>query len=207
MFRHGFKPFRRCLGLNSWLHANGYLALKEGKTESREWFQDVDWSKTRAYALGLGGLFLNVKGREAKGIVEPGDVQALKTEIRTKLQKLPDPETGRTAISRVYEREEVHNGPYVENGPDLIIGYKVGYRTSWDSVTGVVSDQIFEDNKKRWSGDHCILPGAVPGVFFSNWKFEAHRPGLVDMAPTVLKLFGMEPPAYMDGKALEPKGK
>jgi predicted AlkP superfamily phosphohydrolase/phosphomutase len=180
---HGFKPFGRGVSLNSWLHANGYLALKDGKVESAEWFQDVDWERP-------------------KGIVGPDEAKPLKAEIAERLMKLVDPETGLPVISRIYDSVEVHRGPYVENGPDLIIGYREGYRVSWDSVTGKVGGAAVEDNEKCWSGDHCIDPELVPGVFFSNWKLEPDgTPGLVDMAPTVLTLFGVEPPEYMDGKA------
>jgi predicted AlkP superfamily phosphohydrolase/phosphomutase len=198
---HGFKPFRRGVSLNSWLHENGYLALKDGKAASAEWFQDVDWEKTKAYGLGLAGLFLNLSGRESKGIVGPEEAGPLKAEIADGLMKLVDPETGGPVVSRIYDREKVHRGPYVENGPDLIIGYHAGYRVSWDSVTGKVGGALVEENEKCWSGDHCIDPELVPGVFFSNWKLDGDgAPGLVDMAPTVLDLFGVEPPGYMDGK-------
>jgi predicted AlkP superfamily phosphohydrolase/phosphomutase len=200
---HGFKSFERGISLNSWLYENGYLALKDGKNESGEWFQDVDWERTKAYAMGLGGLFLNRKGREAKGVVGPEEAPRLKKEIAEKLEALADPGNGKRAIVRVHDRDEVYKGPYVENGPDLIVGYEVGYRASWDSVTGKVGGPVFEANTKCWSGDHCIEPARVPGVFFSNWKCPADHPGLLDMAPTVLRLLGVEPPAYMDGKSLD----
>jgi bisphosphoglycerate-independent phosphoglycerate mutase (AlkP superfamily) len=66
----------------------------------------------------------------------------------------------------------------------------------------VVSGPVFEDNVKPWSGDHCIDPRLVPGVFFCNRKVDAKEPSLIDIAPTALRLFGIEPPAYMDGRAL-----
>ncbi|MDH5744709.1 MAG: alkaline phosphatase family protein, partial [Candidatus Aminicenantes bacterium] len=71
MSDHGLKSFRRGVNTNSWLYLNGYLDLKDGKEESEEWFKDVDWEKTKAYGLGLGGIYINLKGREAKGIVSP----------------------------------------------------------------------------------------------------------------------------------------
>jgi len=198
---HGFKSFARCVNLNAWLHQNGYLTLKENKTESGDWFEDVDWSRTRAYTMGLNGLFLNLKGREREGIVAPGaDAETLKDELRTKLDGLVDPASGRVGITGVFDCDTVYAGPYVDNAPDLIVGYGDGYRASWDSVMGKVTSQIFEDNLKAWSGDHCIDPRLVPGVLFSNHKIAVEKPAIVDVAPTMLKLFGLAIPKHIDGK-------
>jgi len=203
MSDHGFKSFRRGVNLNTWLWLNGYLGLLEGKTGSGEWFKDVDWGKTRAYGLGLGGLYLNLKGREAKGIVAPGEeAKALKKELMTKLGGLRDEERGQTAINLVYDRDRIYAGPYRENAPDLIVGYAEGYRVSWDSVTGKVGRAAFEDNPKAWSGDHCIDPSVVPGVLFSTRSIQTASPSIMDIAPTVLELFGIQPPAHMDGRSL-----
>jgi predicted AlkP superfamily phosphohydrolase/phosphomutase len=199
---HGFRSFARCMNLNAWLHQNGYLALLPGKTESGDWFEDVDWSKTRAYTMGLNGLYLNLKGRERQGIVETGvEAEALKEELRAKLDGLIDPASGTVGISGVFNCEGIYAGPYAENSPDLIVGYAGGYRASWDSVMGKVTSQIFEDNLKAWSGDHCIDPRLVPGVLFSNQKIAEQKLALVDVAPTVLKMFGLALPSYFDGKA------
>ncbi len=198
---HGFKSFARCVNLNAWLHQNGYLALKPGKSESGDWFQDVDWSHTRAYTMGLNGLYLNLKGREREGIVEPGtESEALKNELRTKLNGLVDPASGGIGITGVFDCDAVFAGPYVDNAPDLIVGYGAGFRASWDSVTGRVTTQLFEDNTKAWSGDHCIDPRLVPGVLFCNRKIAEEKPAIVDVAPTILKLFGLGLPTYFDGK-------
>ena len=197
---HGFKSFARCVNLNAWLHQNGYLALKSGKTESGDWFEDVDWSRTRAYTMGLNGLYLNLKGREREGIVEVGEAEALKNELRSKLNGLIDPASGRVGITGVFDCDAVYAGPYVDNAPDLIVGYGDGFRASWDSVMGKVTTQIFEDNLKAWSGDHCIDPRLVPGVLFCNRKIAEEKPAIVDVAPTVLKLFGLPLPGHFDGK-------
>ncbi len=203
MSDHGFKSFCRGFNLNSWLYQNGYLALKDGKTESGEWFQDVDWSRTRAYGLGLGGIYLNQQGREAQGIVKPGgDARALKAELKERLTGLVDSQSGEVAIRRIYDKEEIPAGPYKDNCPDFIVGYNEGYRVSWASVTGKVNRTIFEDNTKAWSGDHCIDPELVPGVFFSNFPVKADSPAIVDIAPTALSLFGLSPPGQMDGRSL-----
>lgn len=203
MSDHGFKSFRRGVNLNSWLHQNGYLALAEGKTESGEWFKDVDWDRTKAYGLGLGGIYLNIKGREARGIVALGaESEALKAELGSKLAGLKDGPGGPAAITRVYDRDAVYSGPFKENAPDLIIGYNEGYRASWDGVTGIVNAVVIEDNTKAWSGDHCIDPALVPGVLFSNLKIRTASPSIMDIAPTALELFGIAPPAHMDGRGL-----
>jgi predicted AlkP superfamily phosphohydrolase/phosphomutase len=203
MSDHGFKPFRRGLNLNSWLYRNGYLALKDGCLQSEEWFKDVDWTKTKAYALGLGGLYVNMRDRESQGVVAAGEeTRRLKDELIRGLQGLRDEAKAETAITRVYDRDALPAGPYRENSPDLIIGYNIGYRASWDSVTGKVSDIVFEDNIKAWSGDHCIDPAHVPGVFFSNFKIKTQTPSIMDVAPTVLSLFGVAVPGHMDGRAL-----
>ena len=150
-------------------------------------------------------MFLNLQGREAQGIVEPGaEAAALKAEIIAKLNGLRDDGAGRGRRSaRRSTRRRSTPGPYLENAPDLLIGYNAGYRVSWDCATGVVAGPVFEDNTKAWSGDHCIDPRLVPGVFFCN-RHDRRRtdPALIDIAPTALRLFGIEPPAYMDGRPL-----
>jgi predicted AlkP superfamily phosphohydrolase/phosphomutase len=203
MSDHGFKSFRRGVNLNSWLYLNGYLSLKDGKKISEEWFKDVDWEKTRVYALGLGGIYLNQKGREAKGVVNPGEeTEALKKELLKKLNGLEDNDKDSVAINKVFDRDEFLPGPYKDNCPDLIVGYNEGYRISWDSVTGKVNETIFEDNTKAWSGDHCIDPRLVPGIFFSTQKINTASPSIMDIAPTALTLFGLEIPPHMDGHSL-----
>ncbi len=198
---HGFKSFARCMNLNAWLHQNGYLALKGVKTESGDWFEDVDWSRTRAYTMGLNGLYLNLKGREKQGIVDPAEAGALKKEIQEKLNGLKDPDSGTVGITGVFITDNVYSGPYSENAPDLLVGYGAGYRASWDSVMGKVTGKVFEDNLKAWSGDHCIDPRLVPGVLFSSHKFIEDKPHIADVAPTILTLFGLPLPSHFDGKA------
>jgi len=203
MSDHGIKSFRRGINMNSWLYRNGYLALKEGKKQSEEWFKDVDWEKTIAYGLGLGGVYLNIKDREAQGTVLRGDeAKTLKKEIIAKLNGLKDEENGQIAINTVFDRDDLPPGPYKDNCPDLVVGYNEGYRVSWDSVTGKVNDILFEDNIKAWSGDHCIDPRIVPGIFFCNRKINTESPAIIDIAPTILDLFGLEAPKHMDGKSL-----
>lgn len=201
---HGFKLFRRGVNVNTWLYRNGYLALKEGQTTSGEWYRDVDWSKTRAYAFGLSGLYLNLKGREGEGIVEPEAAGELKRELIEKLTGLKDPGwENRPPLAAVYDTAEIYTGPYKENAPDLILGFYPGWRHSWESVSGKVEEEVFIDNEKAWSADHCIDHRYVPGVFFSSRRIGDGEISLLDLAPTALNLFGVRPPAYMDGKPLE----
>jgi predicted AlkP superfamily phosphohydrolase/phosphomutase len=198
---HGFTSFRRGVNLNSWLRENGYLFLKDGLTESGRYFEGVDWSRTRAYALGLSGIYLNLKGRESSGIVEAGvEASALREELVKKLSDLPDLELGAVAIRQAYATKSLYQGPYLDAAPELIIGYNDGYRTSWDAATGKVGLRVMEDNCKAWSGDHCVDPPLVPGVLFSNRRIDADDPGIEDMAPTALELFGIDAPDWMEGK-------
>ena len=206
MSDHGFKPFRRGVNTNSWLYRNGYLVLKD-KPTGADWYQDVDWSRTRAYAVGLGGIYLNVRGRRAQGIVEPGDEEVrLRKEIRERLGELRDEEKNAPAVAEVYDLKQLYHGPYVGDAPDLLVGFHVGYRISWSCATGVVSDEIFEDNVKSWSGDHCMNPPDVPGIFFCNRKISVEQINIMDIGPTVLDLFGVSVPPYCDGKPRMPAG-
>ncbi len=205
MSDHGFQTFRRGVNLNSWLMEHGYLVLEEGRTETGEWFQGVDWSRTKAFALGLGGIFLNVKGREAQGMVEPGEeAEALATEIAQKLSGLRDPDADAVAISEAYASHALYRGPYRDDAPDIIVGYSAGWRASWDGVRGIVDNTVFDDNTKAWSGDHCIDPKLVPGVLIANRRLASDEgeAAISDIAPTVLDLFGVDAPRYMDGTSL-----
>jgi predicted AlkP superfamily phosphohydrolase/phosphomutase len=199
---HGFCAFRRGVNLNAWLRREGYLHLTGQGDESGEYFEGIDWSRTRAYTFGLSGLYLNLRARESQGIVAPEDACALKRELMAKLSALPDEETGAVAIQAVYESSVIYKGPYLGGAPDLIIGYAAGYRASWDAAVGKVTAHVFEHNDKAWSGDHCVDPHLVPGVLFSNRPLSSADPGIEDMAPTALRLFGIEPPVWMEGKAV-----
>jgi predicted AlkP superfamily phosphohydrolase/phosphomutase len=200
---HGFSSFRRGVNLNSWLRREGYLTLKDGADGTGEWLRDVDWQATKAFCLGLSGMFLNLRGREREGIVAPGaEASALKAEIIAKLNGLRDGDRGEIGIREVFDTSTLYDGPYVDNAPELLIGYNAGYRTSWDCATGVVAGPVFEDNARPWSGDHGIDPRLVPGVFFCNRAIDSDQPSLIDIAPTALRLFGIEPPGYMDGRPL-----
>lgn len=199
---HGFSSFRRGVNLNTWLLQEGYLFLKEGTLPEGEYLRNVDWSRTKAFGIGLSGLFLNRKGREFQGIVEDKDVPALKAEICRKLEALKDPADSSSAIRKVYDTAVEYRGLYVNEAPDLIVGYAPGYRVSWESVTGGFEPQIFTDNTKAWSGDHHIDPALVPGVLFSNLPIRETNPSISEIAPTVLNLFAVPQPKYMEGRVI-----
>lgn len=200
---HGCTSFRRGVNLNAWLLKEGYLTLKTGADPSEPWLQSVDWSKTKAYAVGLVGIFLNIRGREAKGIVSPGEeAMAVKRQIAANLQGLVDEETGDVAINEAFDTDTLYRGPYKGNAPDLLMGYNHGYRISWDCASGVVAGEVFEDNVKAWSGDHIVDPRLVPGILLCNHEVSSDDPHIVDLAPTVLTLFGVRPADHMDGTPL-----
>lgn len=200
---HGFNSFRRGIDLNAWLIEQSYMVLKPGAKLGFKYLSEVDWSKTRAFALGLAGIFLNVKGREAQGVVEPGTAaQALKDEIIAKLTGLKDPKTNEPGIRRVFDKEKCYQGPFRDSAPDLVVGYHRGYRVDWDTAIGKVTSDVFHDNVKAWSGDHCIDPELIPGVLFCSHIIESDSPRLMDLGPTALNLFGVDVPKSMDGVPL-----
>jgi predicted AlkP superfamily phosphohydrolase/phosphomutase len=199
---HGFNTFRRGVDLNRWLEEQGYLVVDDARRHE-EHLGGVDWSRTRAFAIGLTGIFINLRDKFSQGIVESGEeAQQLCDEIQQRLATLTDPANGSSAIKRVYQAAKVYRGPYKGHAPDLIVGYASGYRVSWDAAVGRTSREVFQDNRKAWSGDHCVDPSVVPGVLFCNRPIESTQPRLLDIGPTVPNLFGVPAPDYMDGQTL-----
>jgi predicted AlkP superfamily phosphohydrolase/phosphomutase len=199
---HGFNTFRRGIDLNRWLEENGYLKVADDRRQD-EHLAGVDWSQTRAFAIGLTGIFINIKNKYSQGIVSPGDeADRLREEIAQRLGALIDPQNGTKAIKKVYVAPKVYRGPYKDQAPDLIVGYERGYRVSWEAAIGRTTREVFHSNTKAWSGDHCVDPSVVPGVLFCNRPIGTENARLVDIGPTVLDLFGVAIPDYMDGKAL-----
>jgi predicted AlkP superfamily phosphohydrolase/phosphomutase len=198
---HGFKPFRRAVELNRWLQQNGYLAERADAT-TPDLLQRVDWSQTRAYAVGFGGIYLNLAGREARGIVRRDEAAPLKREIAEKLKALYDPKHERSPVAEVYDRRTSYSGPYVADAPDLIVGFTPGYRVAWETVTGGFGESVVSDNERPWGGDHNMNPPQVPGILFCNRPIDTDSPDITDIAPTVLDLFGVPIPGYMDGRPI-----
>jgi len=205
---HGFNSFQRGVHLNAWLQQNGFLALKPGMAaghEAGEFFKHVDWGRTQAYALGIGSIYLNVRGREASGIVDPAHSETVADDIARGLTGLVDSARGTPAIRSVATKRAIYSGAYVDEAPDLVVGFAGGYRASWTTALGGIPAELFEDNVKKWGGDHIIDPALVPGVLFMNRAFDGSRAHLVDMAPTVLGAFGIARTGVMEGVPLIPQ--
>ena len=201
MSDHGFAPWNRAFHVNTWLLENGYLFLEEGTVqENVQMLVGVDWSRTRAYALGINGLYLNLKGREKDGIVSPGaEQEALLAELKSKLEATVDPLSDNSAIKYAYRADQTYHGPLKNAGPDIVMGYHRRWRGSNESALGSIPPEIFTDNMLKWSGDHCIAADEVPGILMTNKPVLREDPALVDMAPTILRLFGITPPPEMTG--------
>lgn len=203
MSDHGFTSFRRQFNLNSWLVDNGYLRIKPGTDRAAATaFQGVDWAATRAYGIGLNGLYLNRIGRESQGYVEQQQVELLSDVLIRRLQEIRDPDTGEQVITNVRRAAEIYSGPHAAGGPDLLVGYNRNYRASWDTILGGFPKQLLLDNNEAWSGDHCIDPQFVPGVLLSSRPLQSQSPRLEDLAPTILTAFGAAVPDTMTGENL-----
>ncbi len=204
MSDHGFTSFRRQFHLNTWLKENGYHSLiNEWKQGQSDLFLNTNWSRTKAYALGLNGLYINQKGREGEGIVEPGaEKEALVHEIAQKLENFLDPKTGERPVFRAYITKDVFHGPYVEEAPEIIVGYNHGYRGSWATPLGRIPKEILEDNTDKWSGDHCVSPEVTPGIFLTDQKVKLKSPSLYDVTASILKIFGIKQPEEMRGRPI-----
>jgi predicted AlkP superfamily phosphohydrolase/phosphomutase len=204
---HGFTNFRRGVNINSWLRDNGYLFLEdENATTSGEWFEGIDWTRTKAFALGLTGIFINRAGREKSGIVAEGaEYRELVKELAAKLEKMIDPATGKGCVRKVVMSQQHFDGPYRFDAPDLLVGWEGGYRNSWECAVGQVTEETITDNTRSWSGDHCVDPDIVPGIFFCDRAINTETPRLVDIPATVMKLFGQKIPNYMQGKMILPE--
>ncbi len=201
---HGFRSFRRALNVNNWLRDNGFLALLPGaRGPEVDIFGGADWGATRAYAVGLNSLYLNLRGREGNGLVEPGTEQeSVLDEIERGLLALRDPATGEQVITRIHRAGRDFTGPYMKHAPDLILGYKGGYRVSWRTGLGQFGETLLEDNRDKWSGDHCIDPAQVPGMVTCSKPFQATFPAIWDLPATILAQYGIATPREMEGRPL-----
>jgi len=203
---HGFTSYRRSVHLNRWFIENGLMVLNQAvdpdDREGGALFKYVDWERTKAYALGFGSIYLNLKGREGRGIVQPGnESHALAKKIKSELLKFRDSTTGDPIVQGVYESGEIYNGPYTERAPDLVVGFRPGYRMSWQTAIGGTPDTLVEDNLKKWTGDHCVDPNAVPGIVLMNRKIKKNSPSVMDIAPTVLECFKIPKPQKMERRS------
>lgn len=219
MSDHGFAPYSRKFGLNTWLYENGYLVLKEGiekeKAEGAEGFEvieltgSVDWSKTRAYGVGFNGLYLNRQGRELddpatpedeSGIVTDAEAPALMAEIKQKLEAIIDPKNGERPVYRVDLATEVYSGARVAEAPDLIVGYNLGYDNSDEATTGRITHEWLADNLGgSFNGSHLMSPDVVAGTLITNRKLRPGAHALADITSAVLHFYGIEQPAGLVG--------
>ena len=211
---HGFHSWRKAVNLNTWLVQQGYMVLKGQQPGEKtlqdlfggggEFWENVDWSRTRAYAMGIGQVYFNLRGRESQGIVSPGAESAqLADELSAKLLTMRDPDDGSPIIRAVYKRDDVYSGEYLKNASELQIGMEDGYRVSWQTTLGGSPQGIVYPNMKKWSGDHGGYDFATTaGVLISNRRPTRDHLSIIDIAPTVLKYFGIQVPADIDGKAI-----
>lgn len=201
---HGFTSFERAVSINTWFVENGFMTLTKELKEGEEGalFKYVDWSKTKAYAVGFNSIYINLKGREGKGIVEDAEKEKVISEIIEKLESLKDEKTGKKVMNKVYKTSELFKGDFLGEAPDLIAGFNPGFRMAWETAIGGFTKEIIYDNTKKWDGDHLVDPLFVPGVLFSNIKFDADSASQMDVAPTVLDFLGVEIPENIDGKSL-----
>jgi predicted AlkP superfamily phosphohydrolase/phosphomutase len=203
---HGFHSFRYGMNLNTWLAQEGYLVLADEARSSRlrdldELFRrgaetsHIDWTRTRAYALGLGQIYLNLTGRERDGVVKPEEREALLEEITAKLRAAKGPDDA-YALREIYRAERIWSGVRMAEAPDLQCAFAEGYRVSWQTALLGVPPALFEPNKRPWSGDHCSNDQReTPGILLSSVPLEPGAdPGIEQIAPTVTWLFGAPPP-------------
>ncbi len=201
---HGFTSFERAVSINTWLVENGFMTLTNDYNENDDGalFKFVDWSKTKAYSLGFAGIYINLKEREGQGIVEEAEKEEIINGIIKKLEDFRDPKNNQKVITHAYKREEIYHGDYVKDSPDIVIGFEPGYRMSWQSAIGGLTQEIVIDNLKKWKGDHIVDPSHVPGVLFTNFKTNNENPSLLDIAPTVLEILKIKIPKDIDGRSL-----
>jgi predicted AlkP superfamily phosphohydrolase/phosphomutase len=210
---HGFHSFRQSVNLNTWLVQEGFMTLGGGagggvpgggdSTGGGTFWEHVDWSRTRAYAMGLGQIYLNLKGREGRGIVAPEEAKTVQDDLAARLLTMTDPDNHARIVDGVYKRDDIYSGAYLSNAPELQVGFAEGYRVSWQSTLGGAPPGIVYPNKKKWSGDHGSFDyKATSGTLISNRPLAGGQPSIMDIAPTVLKYFGLPIPSEIDGKPL-----
>ncbi len=211
MSDHGFAPYRRKFSLNTWLLENRYLVLKDGRSREKEENDPglvpvsiasaVDWSKSKAYGIGFNGLYLNLKGREAEGIVEPGaEAEMLLAELKGRLEALDD-QGRRVVISADLASEVYAGGERLAEAPDVVVGYNSGYGNSDEATQGRIPARVFTDNLGgTFNGSHLMHPSVVNGVLLTNAKVGLADPKLEDLTVTLLRAYGVEPDPKMVGR-------
>ncbi|MEW5987344.1 MAG: alkaline phosphatase family protein [Chloroflexota bacterium] len=168
-------------------------------------FEDVDWSRTQAYSMGhVGQIYVNVRGREPQGMVEPGEVEEVLQRVVTALESLRDPDSGRPLLERVVRGSEAAHGPYAGRAPDLHVvldNYRCIAFPLFAADGRIVTRQIRGDSgSHRREGILLVWgPGVPAGATIQGARIE-------DVAPTILHLLGLPVPEYMDGRPLDVVG-
>lgn len=202
---HGFCNFCRFFNLNKWLLNNGYIrpsyctALSPNQNDITA--IPPDWSKTKAYGVGVNALFLNLKGRELSGSVTKEQRELLINELISKLKSIRDTD-GSPVIREVYRGDEIYSGPAMDYAPDLVLGFHRGYRGINPDPQVSIIGQILSDAKGPWSADHSVAAEEVPGVLFCNRPIDSKSPSLIDIAPSILELYELQTPDTMDGHSV-----
>ncbi len=196
---HGFTSYRRNVNLNTFLAQKGFLVYRKP-----DFSGEPDWSRTRAYSLGLGHIYINLQGRERHGRVARDEFDSLRRQLTQALLRWTDPATGRSPVRHVFRADSIYSGPALAEAPDLLVALKPGYRISQQSSLGRAEKSAFSDNARRWSGDHASVdPAAVPGVLLANRPLNVSPPpSIMDLAPTILHYLNCDIPADMDGRNL-----
>jgi predicted AlkP superfamily phosphohydrolase/phosphomutase len=201
MSDHGFSTFRTQVNLNTWLEQEGYLTVSDpASRDDYEWLEGVDWARTRAYAIGLNSLYINVKGRERDGIVSPADREALAREIAARLGDWVDESTGDPIVTQPLVREDAYSGPELDAAPDVVVGYGPGYRASWSTTSGKIPAVLLEPNDDEWSGDHCIDSREVPGILLASQPLLQRQADLRDLTASIINYFDIKLPEQIEGK-------
>lgn len=202
---HGSKAMQGAININEWLVANGYMTLRETPRELTSLKKvDIDWANTIAWGEGgyHGRLYLNVKGREPEGKVDPGSFEQVRSEIAAKLREITDPD-GVNIGTEVFTPQEVYDGPeeFIARSPDLII-YFGGL--NWRSTGGLGYNSI-------WSFETEIGPDdGVHDQYGVFMHYSASRESsvqledvdILDVAPTVMTLLDQQPPEGYEGKSI-----
>jgi len=212
---HGFHSWRKGFNTNTWLVENGFMKLKGSDDRTKilddlfsqgSFFPNVDWAGTQAYALGLGQIYINLKGREKYGTVSKNspDYESIRERIAQGLKNFVDPDNGEKVIENVYKAEEIFHGDHANHAADLQISFRPGYRTSWQTSLGAVPAGVLVANLKKWSGDHCASDVSdTQGIFLCNRKLSTAGHSILDIAPATLKYFGAPISTEIDGKAFD----
>ncbi len=212
---HGFHTWRKEFNTNTWLVRNGYMYLRGMETDPTlqkldhlfsggSFFPNVDWRRTRAYSLGLSHIYINLKGREGRGIVNPGqEYRQLVDEILNKILQYRDPDNQEAVLQNAHFRDEIYAGDQLEYAADIQLSFRAGYRTSWQTALGAIPENILVANLKKWSGDHSASDSSDTfGFFVSNRRIQESEPSILDIAPTLYRIFEVQIPSEVDGRPL-----